>query len=438
MTTVAKLWSLAEAAWRAQDASAALAACDDILRQMPDDVRALGLAGELRTAQDGDGWERGLGELERAVRLGTGDVRTVLHYVGALKRRQRTLEAVPAVQAWLEGHADSAAGWNSLGWLLGVEGNDLEGGLQALRRATKLQPDYGDARLNLGRIYLKRRQAAKAVHALHRAVQSGNCRRAHEAWLRLGEAHVMLGQLRRALGAFRRAQETDLGEYTQPLFDGVNALTHVLHQHQRYFLHALDESRHGKALEASLPAVAPGESLTPLASLAERARALRPLVRERDREKVLTALDAIEEQASAHALLPKWADQTQGKPLDEAGSEAAAALAHDWRVAQASLYEELLEREESLVDASAALSDAQAAAAERRWDEAEAALKAEQSSSPGLVATLAERWGDRLTRLDAAARARAFYLLASEALAQVKPQGDVEAQTRVAARLGAS
>jgi len=258
----------------------------------------------------------------------------------------------------------------------------------------------------------QRKALGPAHDALARLIQQRDFPRPHEAWLRLGEVHAARGHLRRALGAFRRAQEVDRrGESTKVTFQAVGALTHVLHQHQRFILHVFDEAARSRALEAGVPLITRDTPREPLSMLAARARALR-----RDlREAAHTALDAIAELADAKALLPKWTDQSPCSELEQHGGEEGRALAASWRVAQAELYEELLEREEPLFDAATPSGAAQQAAAARRWDEAFGGLERELGKDPELVGLLAEAWGDRLARLDEPAAAERFYAQAQAA-----------------------
>jgi tetratricopeptide (TPR) repeat protein len=320
---------------------------------------------------------------------------------------------VPRVRAWAEAHPGAAAAWNVLGWLLGVAGDDLEGGKAALERALRGHFHYGDARLNLARIFVKLQAWRHASVELEAAVRSRNCWRPHEAWTRLGEVRVAQGQLRRALGAFRRAQEVDAkGEYTRQLFDAVNALTHVLHQHRRFILHVFDETARNQAFEARAPSTLAPE---PLSVLARRAHELRSVVR----EPAHAALDCIEEQATQRALLPRWSDQSATFDLEQHGGEEGRALGVAWRGALFELYEELLEREEPGFDDDAPLAAARKAAAERRWDDALTALRKSarvhpEFLVPEVVADLGERWGDRLVFLDEPERAKDFYAAAFE------------------------
>lgn len=420
MSTVTQRWEEADLAWQRRDVEATLRAVDAVLALEPGHLDALNLSGFVRTtaAADAPGaWVLGRAHLERALDLGTRDVRAVVNYADALGARGLAAEAVPRVRAFTQAHPDERAAWNVLGWLLGVVGDDVLGGRAALERAVQGAYWYGDARLNLGRLAQKRGELGDAVAQLTLAVQSKDCWRPHEAWLRLGEVHAARGHLRRALGAFRRAQAVDRkGEYTRPLFDAVGALTHVLHQHRRFILHVDDEAKRNLALErreAPVPVDAPREALS---SLAARARALHATTR----DAAHTALEAVEEMGEARALLPRWSDQSPRVDLELHGGEEGEALAAAWRVAQFDLYDELLEREEPDFAPDATLAHAQALAAERRWDDALAALEAslrahpERRDPPG-VAALAERWADRLVRLDEPGRARAFYALAEAA-----------------------
>jgi tetratricopeptide (TPR) repeat protein len=421
MPTVAEWWEQAERAWRRRDAAEALAAVEALLALEPEHASALALAGALRVEHP-ERWAEGVAQLERALHLGVADERAVVTYAEALAAHGRARDAVSSVLAWAEAHPVAPAAWTALGWLLGVEGEEADAGRAALSRALQARAGYGDAHLALGRLEAKQRRPALAAMHFTRAIQTPDCRRPHEAWLRLGEAFMARGHLRRALGALRRAQEVDRrGEYTRPLYDGINALSHVLHQHGRFFLHVLDETLRSKALEAGRPVVALDAPRAPLSSLAARARSLRGEVR----EAAHTALEGVEAQASARALLPRWAEQGLCGELEAHGGEAGHALAASWRVAQADLYEELLEREEALGEPEAPLSQAQALGAARRWDEAEAALRAVPEVTTD-AAVMAERWGDRLVRLDAPARAAVFYALAERAQAALQDEIAVE------------
>lgn len=416
MRTCTELWAAADAAWQRRDVDAALRHVDALLSLEPDHLDALNLSGVVRTTVLADtpgAWELGLSHLARALDTGTGDARVIVNYAEALARMGRASDAVPRVRAWVEAHSDAAAAWNVLGWLLGVAGDDVEGGKAALERALGARPHYGDAHLNLARIFVKLQSWRTASVELEAALQSRNCRRPHEAWMRLGEVRVAQGQLRRALGAFRRAQEVDAqGEYTRPLFDAVNALTHVLHQRRHFFLHVFDETARNQAFEARLLSTAPPK---PLSALAHWARALRSVVR----DPAHTALECIEEQAAQRALLARWSDQSATFDLERHGGDEGRALGLAWRAALFELYEELLEREEAGFDGDAPLAVARKAAAERRWDEALDGLRLDLRGNSerrvsDVVAELGERWGDRLVFFDEPARAKDFYAVALE------------------------
>ncbi|MBL8922766.1 MAG: tetratricopeptide repeat protein [Myxococcaceae bacterium] len=408
------LWQQADEAWRRRDADAALRALDELLRVEPGHLDALNLSGFLRTTARPTEWDAGLAQLERALDLGTSDVRVLVNVVNALAARGRGGEALPRVRAWTERRPDDRAAWNTLGWLLGVVGDDLEGGRAALERAVRGHHWYGDARLNLGRLAVKQERWDDAIGQLTLAVQSRDCWRPHEAWTRLGELHAARGHLRRALGALRRAAERDdAHEYTAALVEQVGRLGHALHSRRRFVLHAVDEQHRNQALEdrrSGVPLDAPPE---PLSSLAARARSLL----ETAALELRAALEAIIEQASERALLPRWSDQSPSFDLERLGGPAERALATDWRVALFDLYDELLDREEPAFDVHSQSGRAHMAAANRRWDEALLLLEpktreAAEALGPDTIAALAERWGDRLVRLDDPVMADRCYSLA--------------------------
>lgn len=408
-----ELWQQADEAWRRRDADGALRALDALLAVEPAHLDALNLSGFLRTTTRPAEWEAGLAQLERALDLGATDVRVLVNLVNALATQGRGAEALLRVRAWTERRPDDRAAWNTLGWLLGVVGNDVDGGRAALERAVQGHHWYGDARLNLGRLAVKQARWDEALGQLALAVQSPDCWRPHEAWTRLGELYAARGQLRRALGALRRAAERDdAHEYTAALVEQVGRLGHALHSQRRFVLHALDEQHRSRALERrdGRSIEAPPE---PLASLAARARALLGTAS----PDLRPALDAIVEQASERALLPRWSDQSPSFDLERLGGPDERGLAADWRVALLDLYDELLDREEPAFDVQSVLGRARAAAANRRWDEALMRLEPKTQADfeelgPDTVAALAEGWGDRLVRLDEPAMAERFYSLA--------------------------
>jgi tetratricopeptide (TPR) repeat protein len=414
----AELWQSADDALRRGDVDAALAAVDQLLAAEPTHLDGLNLAGFVRTTARPADWETGLGQLSRALELGTTDVRALVNYANALAGRGRAAEAVSRVRGWTERRPDDRAAWNLLGWLLGVVGDDVEAGQAALARAVRGHHWYGDARLNLGRLAMKQQRWDEALAQLTLAVQAHDCWRPHEVWTRLGEVHAAKGHLRRALGALRRAAERDdAGEYTAALVEHVGRLGHALHSQRRFILHAVDERHRNRALETRDARLALDAPREPLSSLASRARALLDAAA----PPLRPALEAIVEQSLARALLPRWSDQSPSFDLEQQSGQRERALADDWRVALLDLYDELLEREEPAFDVTRVVGRARAAAANRRWDEALLLLEPKtrdeaEALGPDTVADLAERWGDRLVRLDEPALAERCYALAEAKL----------------------
>ena len=156
-------------------------------------------------------------------------------------------------------------------------------------------------------------------------------------WLVMGETHLASGRLRRALGAFRRSQQTDQrGENSFKLHTAVNAISTVLLQQHKFFLHLHDES---KQMQRRPPVAV---DLGAVARVALEAKAvLRP--------EVHRALDGIMVCAQAAALLPEYADQSFVLELESRGGDGAKTLIDQWLDAQRWLYDALLNAEEPLI-----------------------------------------------------------------------------------------
>jgi hypothetical protein len=159
----------------------------------------------------------------------------------------------------------------------------------------------------------------------------------HRQWLERGQAQLGRGHLRRALGSFRRSQQTDWrGENAFQLHTAIDAITVVLLQQRRFFLHVHDESK-----LFGLPAPVTVD----LEALARRAVALKGELT----SSVHGALEAIATCAKAGALLPDYANQSAVLELEASGTEVCLVLANEWLAAEKSLYEGLLAREEALI-----------------------------------------------------------------------------------------
>ena len=142
----------------------------------------------------------------------------------------------------------------------------------------------------------------------------------HQVWLLKGEIHLARGHFRRALGAFRRSQTTDhRGDNAFVLHNSIGAISTILLQQRRFFLHVHDEAkvfvRGRREVNAAV-----------LALLAEEARSLKGTAK----SSVHHALEAIEMCARGGELLPQYADQSPALELESAGSEALRAIMERW------------------------------------------------------------------------------------------------------------
>lgn len=369
---------------RTHEVASTLAELDLLLAAEPTHTQALNLAGWLRVSRTGDDavqFERGLGQLRRALELGTDhDPRIIANFVDALASKQRGTEAVPWCRTWCEAHPRVASGFNTLGWLVGVALGQPDEGLVALDRAVELEPWFGTARLNRARVLLALQRIDPADEDLRIAVRVG-CFRPHEAWVRLGEIAAARGQLRRALGAFRRASEVDQrGEYSLRLHQVIQSICSVLLQQQRYFLHPADDSAFSQQLERP----AKRGAIVPLRQLAARAQMLAT-----QRPEVASACAGIARCAQALGLVPGDADHSFCAEL-AISTEAGRELGRDFLAVQLLLYDELLAREEPLPGARGQF---ETALNTRAWDEAFIALR-RLEPEPRLAA--GETLGDRL------------------------------------------
>lgn len=411
------LWERANQRWsRDGDAAAAVELLDELLAREPAHGAALNFAGWLRTTALAEtAFERGLAQLKAALAVEDPDARAPANLVHALAKGGRAAEARALLEGFLAAHPHHKQGWNSLGWLQGVEQDDLAAARASLRRAVALDASYGDARLNLARVCLKAQQLDEALEHLQAAVRSGTCWRPHEAWARLGEACAAKGWLRRALEALRRSTEVDQrGEYTLATDTNIAAMTQVLSQRGQYFPHPHESGVHARRFEQWREGLAAG-ALPSFRELADEARRLKGGRAEGALEAVIACLDA-------GALLPQYSGQSMAQELEATGDEALAAFSAKWREAFQALYAELLEREEALPEPSAAQGRAEQAAAERRWGAALEALEGVQRESTEQAVTFtadaAERYGDMAMRVGDRAMALRLYALAENAAAQ--------------------
>jgi tetratricopeptide (TPR) repeat protein len=392
---------------------AALASLLRALALRPEHPNAKNFAGWLLTTRhrnDPSALALGLQLLAEAHALAPEEERPLQNLVQALVAAGQREQALVVVDAAVAARPDAAQPLNLRGWLRGLAdgADDPKGALHDLEQALERRRWYGDAHLNLGLVLLGLGDEARAWHEFTTALQTRNCYRPIDCHLRLGEIEARRGHLRRALGHFRRGAELDAGGgYVPALLAGVQACGNTLVESERYFLHALDESRRLAALESGTLAPRPA----PLRSLAKRARALLLRLGEPSLHAVRDAVDQIFVCAGVGELPAKFSDRSPALVLEVAAAststpeplrEPLRELASRWITVQRSLYDELLAREEQgPEDPDGPRASIHAHASARRWSAALTELEAfditEQTDLLWRAAT-AEVLGDRAFR----------------------------------------
>lgn len=393
MTPVEALWKEAN---EARDPRAALKALDELLRLEPRHSQALNFAGWLRTlspaVEGSDETALGLIQLREALETGDPDPRIPVNLADALGLRGRGAEAIPRLRAWLSKHPKQPTVWNSLGWLLGVLGNDDAGAVEALNQAIALNRWLSATHLNLARVHLKSQRIELGEHALLNALRAHEPHRPHEGWLLLGEVHRSRGHLRRALGAYRRSFELDPGgELKAQVEPRIAAVAGALQQAGKYFLHAVEDSLRAQAWQSgsidwSLPI-----TLRELSRFAEAARFQVP----ED-----AALQLIAKVCDTARLPADSADRSAAVELEQLG--VSPELVSAWRATQLALYGELLALEEPSPLLDERERKLTAAAARRDWPAATALLASmagERDPDPALVLAAGESLGDAAWRV---------------------------------------
>ncbi len=99
-------------------------------------------------------------------------------------------------------------GWNTLGWLLYLEGDD-EGAVQAFDRGLALAPGQGDLLYNKGMVYYGKGRVDEAEALWSQAVDGG-CKTA-ELFNNLGVIHYSKGRTAEAARFFQAALQVDPG-----------------------------------------------------------------------------------------------------------------------------------------------------------------------------------------------------------------------------------
>lgn len=136
---------------------------------------------EHRQARAGEALERG----HRLV--ATGDHRGALAAFHASAALVRT--------------ADALAGQGRMHVLLG----DPERGEQLCQQAIELDPDFGNAHVDLGSLFLQRRDVTRAIECFERAKRARRYELREEAYLNLGRLYLALGLPEKALREFEGA-----------------------------------------------------------------------------------------------------------------------------------------------------------------------------------------------------------------------------------------
>ena len=392
---------------------AALASLLRAVALRPEHPNAKNFAGFLLTTRhrnDPSALALGLQLLTEAHALAPEEDRPLQNLVQGLVTAGQRAQALVIMDAAVAARPDAAQPLNLRGWLRGLAdgADDPKGALADLEQALQRWAWYGDAHLNLGLVLLGLGEEARAWDAFTTALRTRNCWRPIDCHLRLGEIEARRGHLRRALGHFRRGAELDAGGgYVPALLAGVQSCGAALVESERYFLHALDESRRLAALESGTPAPRPA----PLRSLAKRARALLLRLGEPSLHAVREAVDQIFMCAGVGELPAMFSDRSPALVLEVAAGSTATPeplreplreLASRWITVQRSLYDELLAREEpDPEDPEGPRAGVLAHASARRWAAALTELEAlDTTKEPDLLwrAATAETLGDRAFR----------------------------------------
>lgn len=423
----AEAYKAGDRLWKQGQPEAALASLLQAVALNPAHPNAKNFAGWLLTTRhrnEPSALARGIVLLAEAHTLAPEEDRPLYNLVEALVVAGQRVQALAVVDAAIRARPYAAEPRNLRGWLLGLAdgADDPKSARDEFEAAIGLETWYGDAHFNLGRLSLQTGDFARAEIAFAAAITSRRCWRAAEAHLRLGELLARRGQLRRALGHLRRSAELDTaGALSAVLAPTVQAVGQALLAAGRYFLHALDEARRSAAIEAGTPTPRPSS----LRSLTKRARELLPSFGDPAFTSVHAAIEQVLACAEAGELLPRHADQSPTLVLELAAASPATpeplqgplyALAERWNAVQRSLYDELLEREESDPEPSGSVRARVAEhAAARRWDAALAELAAFKDTDDHELlwrAYQAETLADRACRDGDAAAARSLYRLA--------------------------
>jgi len=423
----AQAYSEGDRLFNASQPEAALASFLRAIALRPEHPNAKNFAGWLLTTRHRNepaALAHGLVLLAEAHALAPDEPRPLYNLVEGLVAAGQRAQAFEVVDAAVLARPHAPQPVNLRGWLRGIAdgADDPKGALVDLERAIALHSSYGDAHFNLARVALTLGEFGLAYRAFQDALLSGNCWRMVEVHLRLGELEAHRGHLRRALGHFRRGAELDgAGTCSALLVAGVQTVGSPLLQSGRYFLHAMDEARR----MASLASRSAPDRPPPLRSLAKHADALLRDLEDPGFAELRGAVEQVLACVKAGELLPQYSDQSPALVLElwAGGSRTPEPLrtplrrlARHWIAAQRSLYDELIEREESgPEDPGSARARIAELASARRWAEARGELERFDTTDQYEMlwrGAKAEDLGDRAGRDGASEEAQALYRIA--------------------------
>lgn len=138
--------------------------------------------------------------------------------MGYIYQQQGDLHsAVDCYLRSIEEHGPSAEAHTFLAWTLSLLG-EMEGAIEEARKATKLDPEFGNAWNELGVYFTKKRQYTKAIRFLKRACKSKNYDTPSLPHYNIALIHMRKGLLKEA----QRELETSLE--INPDFDSAKKL----------------------------------------------------------------------------------------------------------------------------------------------------------------------------------------------------------------------
>ncbi len=193
---------LAQCAAQAGDKAATQRHGEAALAQNPGDVVALKIlvaAGEAGRRPGERGDEKQLEYLQRLIELQPNDLLSVARLADALTIRRRYVEVRPLVERLLQANPSYAPALSMRGEALFNENPSPQGLAQAeadFKRALQLDPRDLVSRRYLGKLYLRKRESAKAVPHLEEMVRARPFDSSH--LFELAEAYQQMGNAKKA------------------------------------------------------------------------------------------------------------------------------------------------------------------------------------------------------------------------------------------------